>query len=143
MKKGVIFLLIILVVIGGYLYLNYRGTDKANYPPTYRAYIDNPYWRGGEVRPVVPTIYFTGRVRRAYEAAGTIPEVLDHLYCYCYCAENFGHKSLLTCFTDGHGAGCDICTNEAIRAQDLVAQGYTIKDIRTIIDREFYRPYSL
>ncbi|MDD5435017.1 MAG: CYCXC family (seleno)protein, partial [Nitrospira sp.] len=80
--------------------------------------------------------------RKAYEAAAAIPDVLDHLYCYCYCAEHHGHKSLRTCFTDGHGSGCDICMNEALLARKMHAKGYSIKEIRDQIDKEFYEPYN-
>ena len=47
---------------------------------------------------------FTGKVRRAYEIAREIPEVLDRLYCYCRCRENFAHKNLLSCFIDTHAS---------------------------------------
>ena len=53
---------------------------------------------GGEMGPIVSTAYFTGQIREAYATAAEIPEVLDHLYCYCYCAEDHGHRSLRTCF---------------------------------------------
>jgi hypothetical protein len=35
-----------------------------------------------ENRPTLSPLRFTGKVRRAYEIARTIPEVLDRLYCY-------------------------------------------------------------
>ena len=140
MKKGIGIGLIIVILAASYiLFKEYR---MSQYPPTYRAYISNPHWRGGETRHVVPAVYFTGMVSRAYEAAETIPHILDHLYCYCYCAENFGHRSLLTCFTDGHGAGCDICTGEALRAYELHKKGYTTGAIRASIDKEFYMSYN-
>jgi hypothetical protein len=47
---------------------------------------------------------FSGKVRRAYEIARTIPEVLDRLYCYCRCRENSGHKNLLSCYVDTHAS---------------------------------------
>jgi len=140
MKKGISILVILILLAGTYAL--FKEYSKKSYPPTYRAYIGDPDWQGGETRPVVPAVYFTGVVSRAYEAAEAIPEVLDHLYCYCYCEETFGHRSLLTCFTDGHGAGCDICTNEAIRAYELYKDGYTIKAIRASIDKEFYISYN-
>ncbi|MCC6545331.1 MAG: hypothetical protein IT392_12680 [Nitrospirae bacterium] len=111
-------------------------------PEVYMEYKNNPDWRGGEMGAIVPTVYFTGQVREAYAAAAEIPEVLDQLYCYCYCAEDHDHKSLRTCFTDGHGSGCDICMLEAIRAKELNNKGYSIKDIRAAIDNEFYEPYE-
>jgi hypothetical protein len=61
---------------------------------------------GGETRPVLDPSQFTGQARSAYEAAKKYPEVLNQVFCYCYCnAPPFHHKSLLSCFTDRHGAG--------------------------------------
>ena len=57
-----------------------------------------------ENRPTLSPQRFTGEVRSAYEIARAIPEVLDRLYCYCRCRENFGHKNLLTCYVDTHAS---------------------------------------
>jgi len=57
-----------------------------------------------EKRPTLSPANFTGKVRRAYEVARAIPEVLDGLYCYCRCRENFGHKNLLSCYVDTHAS---------------------------------------
>ena len=57
-----------------------------------------------ETRQTLPPTLFSGRVRRAYQIARDIPEVLDKLYCYCMCKENSGHKNLLTCYVDNHAA---------------------------------------
>ena len=40
-----------------------------------------------EKRPTLPPTLFIGNIRRAYEIAREIPEVLDRLYCYCRCRE--------------------------------------------------------
>jgi hypothetical protein len=63
--------------------------------------------QGGERKPVLDPLQFpTARVRQAYAAAARRPEVLDQVYCYCKCDQPpFFHKSLLSCFTDNHGAG--------------------------------------
>jgi hypothetical protein len=64
------------------------------------------YVQGGESRPVLNPEMFTGTVRVAYAAAKKYPEVMDQVHCYCYCDEPpFYHKSLLSCFTEKHGAG--------------------------------------
>jgi hypothetical protein len=61
---------------------------------------------GEETLPVLDPAQFTGQARKAYEAARKYPEVLNQVFCYCFCdAEPFNHKSLLSCFTDKHGAG--------------------------------------
>ncbi len=62
--------------------------------------------QGGETRPVIDPSLFAGMTRSAYAAAKKYPEVMDQVYCYCYCDNPpFNHKSLLSCFTDRHGAG--------------------------------------
>lgn len=58
-----------------------------------------------ETQPVLSAGLFSGAAAVAYQRAAEIPQVLDQLYCYCRCKENFGHKSLLTCFATRHGAG--------------------------------------
>jgi hypothetical protein len=61
---------------------------------------------GEETRSVLDPFLFTGQARKAYIAAKKYPEVLNQVFCYCFCdAEPFNHKSLLSCFTDRHGAG--------------------------------------
>ena len=57
-----------------------------------------------ESRPTLSPQQFSGRVQKAYTIARMIPEVLDRLYCYCRCRENFGHKNLLTCYVDTHAS---------------------------------------
>ena len=64
--------------------------------------------RMGETRATLdPGSFSEARVRKAYQVAREIPWVLDSIYCFCYCKESpaFRHKSLLSCFTDYHGAG--------------------------------------
>ncbi len=61
---------------------------------------------GKETRPVLDPAMFGGQVRMAYAAAKKYPELLNEVYCYCYCdAPPFNHTTLLSCFTDKHGAG--------------------------------------
>ena len=57
-----------------------------------------------ETRPTLSPARFVGKVARAHEVAQDIPDVLDQLYCYCECDKHMGHKSLLSCYTDGHAA---------------------------------------
>jgi hypothetical protein len=61
---------------------------------------------GGETHPVLDPLLFTGMASSAYAAAKEYPKVMDQVYCYCKCDEPpVNHKSLLSCFTDRHGAG--------------------------------------
>jgi hypothetical protein len=93
--------------------------------------------RGGEARETLPPYYFTGETAEAYKVAQELPEVLDSLYCYCDCEKHMGHKSLLTCFVDQHGAYCDICINSALMAGQMNADGADIATIRKVVDETF------
>ena len=77
------------------------------------------------------------RLVRAYTAARELPEVFDGIYCYCHCKENFGHRSLLTCFESEHGASCDICLGEAAMAADMHQRGASLAEIQRAIDARF------
>lgn len=57
-----------------------------------------------ETRPTLDPALFVGKAALAHRVARDIPEVLDQLYCYCQCDKSVGHRSLLSCFTDGHAA---------------------------------------
>ncbi len=94
---------------------------------------------GGTGAAVLPAAQFgqDERLVRAYTAAREMPEVFDGLYCYCQCKENFGHRSLLTCFESEHGASCDICLTEAALAAQMHASGASLDAIRAAIDARF------
>lgn len=92
-----------------------------------------------ETRATLSPTLFSGEIARAYRAAQEVPEVLDALYCYCHCQENFGHKSLLTCYVDTHSAHCGVCVAEALAAADLHRQGFSVPEIRRKIDDLFSR----
>ena len=93
--------------------------------------------KGGETRPTMSPALFVGRASAAYAVAREIPEVLDHIHCYCECKKYHNHKSLLTCYVTEHGAECDICIDEAIRAYELYKEGKDIMTIKRIEDSEF------
>ena len=57
-----------------------------------------------ETRPTLDPARFVGKARVSHQVARDIPDVLDQLYCYCACDKHLGHKSLLSCYTDGHAA---------------------------------------
>jgi hypothetical protein len=52
----------------------------------------------------LPADGFQGRVREAYKAAAEIPDVMAGVTCYCGCDKSQGHRNLLDCFVDDHGA---------------------------------------
>ncbi len=61
---------------------------------------------GKETKPVLDPAMFTGQTRLAYAAAKKYPDLMNEVYCYCYCDQPpFKHDALLSCFTDRHGAG--------------------------------------
>jgi len=91
----------ILVLSGAYfLYQGEKPPTQTPQPAEFKKVNSNLR----ETRPTLSPQMFTGEVRRAYEIARTIPEVLDGLYCYCRCRENFGHKNLLSCYVDTHAS---------------------------------------
>jgi hypothetical protein len=57
-----------------------------------------------ETRPTLDPARFVGKPRLAHQVARDIPDTLDQLYCYCACDKQLAHKSLLSCYTDGHAA---------------------------------------
>lgn len=123
---------------GGYIVSSYFGNNDDN--DTIK---DLSLIKGGETRPTLSPVRFTGRTAAAYQIAQEIPEVLDHLHCYCECKKHFKHKSLLTCYIDEHGSHCDVCIDEAIRAYELFKQGVDILSIRKAIDKEFSKHHLL
>jgi len=83
-----------------------RGVDapsqrSAASPPSSPA---SPSTGRRETRPTLDPAQFVGKAAAAHRVAREIPDVLDQLYCYCGCDKHQGHKSLLSCYTDGHAA---------------------------------------
>ena len=75
-------------------------------------------------------------VRRAYEAARKYPDTLDRIHCFCECKESprEHHKTLLTCFTTEHGAGCGICQHEANLAAKLKDKGASDEEVEATVE---------
>ena len=76
-------------------------------------------------------------VAEVYEMAAEMPEMLDGVYCYCFCHDNLDHYSLLHCFMEDHGAGCNICLDEAVLTYEMTKQGSSLDDIRREVDRRY------
>jgi hypothetical protein len=78
-------------------------------------------------------------VQQAYEIARKYPATLDRIHCFCECAESpmFQHKTLLTCFTSTHGAGCGICIGEARLAAELKEKGVPDDEIKVTVESVF------
>jgi hypothetical protein len=121
-----------LAAAGGVVRLSGATTPRGRVSAT-----DPATLRGGETRPILDGKYFAGQAGQAYRAAAEIPDVLDHMYCYCECERSVGHKSLKSCFVDLHGANCDICQEEALMAWRLNREGLSVLQIRRKIDGAF------
>ena len=75
-------------------------------------------------------------VKETYQMAAQVKSTLDGLFCYCHC-KGAGHYSLLDCFRDEHGAGCDICLESARVAYRMAQEGRSIMEIRQTIDQMY------
>ena len=65
----------------------------------------HPHVVGGETKPILPMHLFGLEAGLAYADAAKYPKQFDQVFCYCGCDKSpFNHKSLLSCFTDDHGA---------------------------------------
>ena len=96
---------------------------------------DHPEPRGSTPAVMSPSA-FAGypRIQETYRMVAEIPHVIDGLFCYCECEDHSGHYSLLDCFRDEHGAGCDICMTEAQIAYRMTKEGRSLQEIRAEID---------
>ena len=86
-----------------------------------------------------PALFANGMepdVRLSYEAAQKYPDALDRIHCFCECKESQRehHKTLLTCFTSRHAAGCGICQREAILAAKLKDQGASDEQVELTVE---------
>jgi hypothetical protein len=79
---------------------------------------------------------FEPGVAEGYAIARRYPATLDAIHCFCECAESpmFRHKTLLTCFTDLHAAGCGICLSEARLAAQLKDRGLSDAEIKNTVE---------
>ena len=91
-----------LVVILVAVLLGWRGNAVRSAAPS--APVAGPAVARRETRPTLDPARFVGKAALAHQIARDIPDVLDALYCYCECDKHVGHKSLLSCYTDGHAA---------------------------------------
>ena len=102
-KKPLVFFIaggVLVLIVAYFLYQGEKPSPRA----AEVAVLKKANFNLQEDRPTLSPQRFSGSVRLAYEVAREIPEVLDQLYCYCRCRENFGHKNLLSCFVDTHAS---------------------------------------
>jgi len=82
-----------------------RGDQAATTPtPRIPAYFSNV----GDAKPfpaiLDPKQFSDPAVVKAYRYAQEIPEVFSQQPCFCLCDAGYGHRSLLDCFANDHGA---------------------------------------
>jgi hypothetical protein len=77
-----------------------------------------------------PKQFMDAQTQNVYTLAAKEKEFLYQQPCYCRCDKEVGHKSLLDCFTDYHGAHCVLCKKEAIFTYTESQQGKTAAQIR-------------
>jgi len=77
-----------------------------------------------------PEQFSDPETRNIYALAAKIKAVLYQEPCYCGCDKEAGHKSLLDCYRDLHGSGCDLCKKEAVFAATETQKGKTPAQIR-------------
>jgi Protein of unknown function with PCYCGC motif len=82
---------------------------------------------------------FEPEAKASYEVAQKYPKTLDQLHCFCECQESMTHrhKTLLTCFTSNHAAGCGICMREALLAGELKDKGTPDDQIESTVESVF------
>lgn len=121
------------LIVGAWVYANNSTRSADPQPRDGSAYVRR------ETKVSLSPALFVGKTETAYRVAEQIPDVIDHLYCYCECDKHSGHRSLLSCFTDNHAANCDICQDEALDAAALMKQGKSMAEIRSTIDAKYSR----
>jgi len=93
---------------------------------------------GGETRAVLPAEKVPLHAFSAYMSAARYSKVMDQVNAYCdHSDETLTHRSLLSCFTNLHGAECGICQAEAKMVADMMVEGRTVTEIRQAIDLTF------
>jgi hypothetical protein len=77
-----------------------------------------------------PRQFSDAETRNVYTLAAKETSILYQQPCYCRCDKEEGHKSLLDCFSDYHGAHCVLCKKEAVFTYTESQQGKTAAQIR-------------
>ena len=132
---------LILVAVGVYAFQKSGiGSNATNGPRVGFDPAKSALVKGGESRPTLNPARFVGQTAAAYKLAGENRELLDNMYCYCYCAMSIGHKSLLSCFADTHATNCKICQDQAFYAASLAEKRYDVAEVRKRMDQKFWRP---
>lgn len=82
-------------------------------------------------------------IAHAYRVARQIPGVLAQEPCYCFCSKTAGHRGLIDCYADLHGASCSVCVQEALLTEKLTNEGRSPSQIREAIIRGDWKNVEL
>jgi hypothetical protein len=107
-------------------------------PPSPTSEIEQP--APSTSKTVLDPSGFSGKVMQAYQIAKDNPRLLQQFDCYCGCENPMHspyHTSLFECFTDTHGANCQVCIEEALLVFQMSQDGATIGEIRQEILSKF------
>lgn len=84
-------------------------------------------------------------VAAEYHYAADHTDAYRQMRCWCGCEKAFGHRSLADCFVrpdgawEAHGAGCGVCTAEAMTARKRLDAGDNPALIARDLDARFGR----
>ncbi|MSO21144.1 MAG: hypothetical protein EXQ56_11935 [Acidobacteria bacterium] len=84
-----------------------------------------------------PSSFNEPEVRASYQAARDVPEVLEHIPCYCGCFANSGHRNNLDCFKDNHGVSCALCRTIAVESKAMSQAGLPVEQISLAINEKY------
>jgi hypothetical protein len=84
-----------------------------------------------------PSTFPDPEVQKSYQAARDVPEVLEHMPCYCGCFTNAGHRNNLDCFKDNHGEHCALCRAIAVESKAMAEQGLPVEQINIAINEKY------
>lgn len=92
-------------------------------------------------------------VTAVFKFAAEHPEVLSYVPCFCGC-EHLGHKGNADCFVkkrapngdvvawEPHGTECTVCLQVGYDSMQMHAQGASVRDIRTAIEKKYAASFS-
>jgi Protein of unknown function with PCYCGC motif len=143
-KLPFVIIALVIIGVGGYFLYNKYSQEEVpvvqnKSPEEIQRTIET--LKGHETRMTLMPALFTGKVAQAYQIARQYRDLLDVIYCYCYCEKTLGHKSLLSCYVDRHAANCDICMDQAIFASSLYQKGFDMVQVRQAVDKKFWKPF--
>ncbi|MGO9056835.1 MAG: CYCXC family (seleno)protein [Candidatus Binataceae bacterium] len=128
----------LLILVAGAAYTGQQpAPDSAAAPSCCKVHQVSESDASSNLRKTLDPMQFTGEVREAYKIAQENPDLLVQLHCWCGCDRTNGHKNLLDCYRDHHGASCAICTGEALEAKKLFDQGASIETIRAALKARY------